>query len=283
MKKLLMLVVLSLSALFSANGSSGILTLSSEGLFVSAELFDDEASLHGAAFGGDSALVDNLIEGGVSVDARSPISRETALHKAAESGDVGTIAMLVWHNAHLDAPDRDGETPLHKAADEGHGDAVRLLLACGADAYVKDEEGYGLLHRIAREGQQDLCEPLFQGMLMDKVFENAQASLGRLKCILLCFNRATLFPKDIQRYILRLSDPLSWDLICAAGSKANALDSFEVFVQKILQGARLLGKERCSELVTKCLGRIAEKACLATTPVVGDRLGQIPCAIAYSG
>ena len=53
---------------------------------------------------------------------------ETALHYAARSGNVATIAVLVNENDVREIQDNFGKTPLHEAAYRGHEDAIRILL-----------------------------------------------------------------------------------------------------------------------------------------------------------
>ncbi len=283
MKKLISLL-LCWSALCGAMRSSDLLVPSGDMPIV---LYgtEDEAKLHQAASGGNTTVIKSLLGAGTLVDARNSFSRKTALHKGAENGKFDAVVLLICWNACLDLSDVDQETALHMAAEGGHGNVVRLLAACGADVALKDEEGLGVLHRIAREGTPALCEPLFQGMVMNKVFEDAQKFLKRVVCLLLCFKKTELpkFPKGVQWLIIKELDGMSWNVVCAAGVSAYRADSFTVFVQRILKGAKRLGNKRCAEIIAQYAGRLARKACLAPTFVGnyrGQCQGQIPCQIA---
>lgn len=55
------------------------------------------------------------------------------LHRAAATGDAATIDELLRHGARVDEPDRDGWTALHWAAEAGDLHAATLLLGGGAD------------------------------------------------------------------------------------------------------------------------------------------------------
>jgi ankyrin repeat protein len=52
--------------------------------------------------------------------------------KAAESGDIAHVRLLLAHGASLDTVDRSGDTALHTAANHGHAALVRALHALGS-------------------------------------------------------------------------------------------------------------------------------------------------------
>lgn len=85
-----------------------------------------------------------------SINARSNVFKQkTALHIAAECGDVETIKILVQKGANVNIDSSEG-TPLHIAAGYGNTEAVRTLITNGASISVKDSAGMTALHHAAR-------------------------------------------------------------------------------------------------------------------------------------
>lgn len=72
----------------------------------------------------------------------------TALHFAAQVGDVESTRLLLRAGASVDEPAADGSTPLVLAAFSGHGEVARALLDGGADANAA-AAGYTALHAAA--------------------------------------------------------------------------------------------------------------------------------------
>lgn len=66
---------------------------------------------------------------------------DTALHGAAQSGNVEIMRLLLDKGADPNAKNKQGGTPLMWAAVFGNDDAARLLLIRGADASLKDNDG----------------------------------------------------------------------------------------------------------------------------------------------
>jgi ankyrin repeat protein len=66
---------------------------------------------------------------------------DTALHGAAENGNVEIITMLLDKGANPNVKNKLGGTPLMWAAVFGNDDAARLLLKRGADPALKDNDG----------------------------------------------------------------------------------------------------------------------------------------------
>ena len=86
--------------------------------------------------------------------ARDRVGR-TALHIAAERGDVATIDRLLKAGANVNVQERSdeprstdwGNTPLHLAARDGQLAAVQLLLDRGANVNARNDRGVTPLHR----------------------------------------------------------------------------------------------------------------------------------------
>jgi ankyrin repeat protein len=77
----------------------------------------------------------------------------TALHWAADRGDVAMTALLLRSGAKLTGTTRNGGyTPLHVAARAGHGAVVQALLAAGADVKTLTATGATAMHLAASAG-----------------------------------------------------------------------------------------------------------------------------------
>ena len=77
----------------------------------------------------------------------------TALHWAADRGDVAMTALLLRSGAKLTGTTKNGGyTPLHVAARAGHGAVVQALLAAGADAKTLTSTGATAMHLAASAG-----------------------------------------------------------------------------------------------------------------------------------
>ncbi len=69
-----------------------------------------------------------------NIDVNEPLadSCHSLLHKAAGSGSVQCLKLLVEMGAQLDVTNTEGETPLHVAAANGHVESVNVLVNAGA-------------------------------------------------------------------------------------------------------------------------------------------------------
>ncbi len=82
--------------------------------------------LHAATAGRKAELVDLLLDKGADVNA-TQTGGWTALHAAAQSGDLGMVQSLIAHNAHIQARADNQQTPLDMAMLGGHGEVAELL------------------------------------------------------------------------------------------------------------------------------------------------------------
>lgn len=80
-----------------------------------------------------------LVENGADINSRTD-NNATALHIAAQKGDVHVIGYLIDHGALVDARTDGGRNPLFQATATGHVEAVRLLAEAGADVNVMETD-----------------------------------------------------------------------------------------------------------------------------------------------
>jgi ankyrin repeat protein len=103
---------------------------------------DGWTALHLACFFGQFDCVEALLELGASVKMRSANTMgNTPLHAAAAGGHREVCALLLSHNAEINAEQASQYTALHSAAANGSEELVRLLLAHEANPKAKSEKG----------------------------------------------------------------------------------------------------------------------------------------------
>ena len=81
-------------------------------------------------------MVNDLLENGVSVNAKHTTFGSTALHVAARHGMTEMVRLLMLKGADKDTLDNYDFTPLYTAAYNGHVAATQALLAGGADVNI---------------------------------------------------------------------------------------------------------------------------------------------------
>ena len=116
-----------------------------------------------AAMRGDEGSVRVLLQQGADVNAAQGDGM-TALHWAADRGDVEMARMLVYAGASLEAATRMAEyTPLHLASRAGHGAVVRALLEAGSDPATATGSGEATaLHLAAAAGDAATISALIE-------------------------------------------------------------------------------------------------------------------------
>lgn len=103
---------------------------------------DGWTALHLACFFGQQECAETLLELGASVKTTSANAMSnTPLHAAAAGRHREICALLLSHNAEVNATQAGNYTALHSAAANGDEDTVRLLLAHEANPKVKSEKG----------------------------------------------------------------------------------------------------------------------------------------------
>ena len=123
---------------------------------------DGQTPLMIAAGLGRPQTVELLLAAGADVLTAEPLMGATALHKAAQSGDVEVIGRLLDQGALVDQQSaRLGHTPLMDAVQHKHEAAVRLLLARGARATIRNHWHETALD-LARQDGSDVRAGLLQ-------------------------------------------------------------------------------------------------------------------------
>jgi ankyrin repeat protein len=85
---------------------------------------------------------------------------DTALHGAAEMGNVEMARMLLAKGANVNAKNKVGGTPLMWGAVFGHDEVVRELLQHGADPSLKDEDGVTALQWAVKNNRTNVVRVL---------------------------------------------------------------------------------------------------------------------------
>ena len=132
-------------------------------------------ALHKAAESGDVPVIDILISRGAGIANRVREVDMAPLHYAARNGRTSAVEILAKRGADVRLQDKIGRTALHHAAENGHASVVETLLACKAPAEQKDGEGCSPLHRAAYRGHADIAESL----IISKANLESECNLGR--------------------------------------------------------------------------------------------------------
>ena len=102
---------------------------------------NDRPALFAYVWRNDQPRMEKLLALGANVKLPDA-DGDTALHGAAEVGNVEVIRMLLDKGADVNAKNKVGGTPLMWAAVYGNRDAAQLLLSRGADPSLKDNDGF---------------------------------------------------------------------------------------------------------------------------------------------
>lgn len=99
--------------------------------------------------------VQKLLDRGADVNTQDH-DGDTALHGAAQTGNVAIIDLLLAKGAKLNVKNKVGGTPLMWAAVYGHEEAARRLLERGADPALKDGDGMTARDWAVMNGREKL-------------------------------------------------------------------------------------------------------------------------------
>lgn len=126
---------------------------------------DQEAdtALHLAADKGNLDAVETLWFYNADIHARNHIG-DTALDKAARNGHLEVVKFLIEKDAIIDPKDKSNKTPLMHAAENGHFEIVNFLLENGAQPYsvTKEKDGdpviFNKFEYQTKKGMQNTLE-----------------------------------------------------------------------------------------------------------------------------
>jgi len=117
----------------------------------------DSALIVAARRAGAARVVAYLLDKGADISA-STKDGATALHRAAESGDMDMLTLLLDRGADVNARRKSGRSPLASAVVFGHGAAVRYFLSKGAKPNLGDVG----LNRAVFQGNVEIVKALLE-------------------------------------------------------------------------------------------------------------------------
>ncbi|HEY2845577.1 MAG TPA: ankyrin repeat domain-containing protein [Bryobacteraceae bacterium] len=150
-------------AIFAASMLGDVLRLeellAGNASLITAVSTDGWTPLHLAAFFGKSDAARLLLDKGASVTARSTNAMaNTPLHAAAAGQNAEIVTLLLEHGAHANAQQSGGWTALHSAAQNGDLESARALLAGGADVSARAENHQKPLDLALTKGRQAMVD-----------------------------------------------------------------------------------------------------------------------------
>ena len=116
---------------------------------------NDRPALSAYVWRDEKASVEKLLARGADVNLQDN-DGDTALHGAAENGNVEIMRLLLDKGANPNTKNKVGGTPLMWAAVRGNHDAAELLLNRGADASLKDIDGVNAAEWAARNKRDNI-------------------------------------------------------------------------------------------------------------------------------
>lgn len=135
------------------------LSLQAAGASPSTKRWDNDP-LHWAVYQQEYAQIEELTTSDPKLLEAKNGQGQTALHLAAQMGDLVAVRLLVEAGADPNGEGEEGCTPLGVAILERHPVAAQLLLTLGADPSKKNSDGDTPLHLAAFTGALELAPPL---------------------------------------------------------------------------------------------------------------------------
>ncbi|CAG0920269.1 unnamed protein product [Notodromas monacha] len=131
--------------------------------FVNAKVMTGQTALHMAATGGFNDLVRLLVVRHNAMLEALTLRKETPLHAAAASGQLGVCKTLVELGANVNAVDAERQTALHLAAENNHSDVVKFFLNLQPDLVTTaNKMGNTCAHIAAEKGSAEVIKELLK-------------------------------------------------------------------------------------------------------------------------
>lgn len=107
---------------------------------------------------GHDKVIENLLDGGISVDLRDASAiDDSTLHWACSFGNVSVALILLDRGCPVNILNSSGQTPLHLACKNGSREVIELLLSRGANALLVDTHGR-VAAQMVPEKHKDVLE-----------------------------------------------------------------------------------------------------------------------------
>lgn len=119
-------------------------------------------NIHACAEDGDAWNVERLVASDKSLISNRDSMQRTPLHRAARGGQTAIIQTLLDKGASIMARDEYQWTPLHMAAESDKAEAVRLLIDRGAEVNARDSDLRTALHRAAEHNSVNAIKVLLE-------------------------------------------------------------------------------------------------------------------------
>jgi hypothetical protein len=225
-------------------------------------------ALHSAADDGDVKLLSNLLSLGAEVDARDR-GGASALFCACEAGHAGAVATLLGAGASVTLRNAAGEAPLYIAALRGHEHVVEVLLEYCAEKRIRwqDQRLYGdgwtPLHAAAVSGRAGIA-----GILL------AAAGPEDAAALVTASNR---YGQTCVHVAARKGTPALVQLLIEAGGSAS-LSVADCDGRTAADVARRNGNSSAWRLLTGTMSARSKILQRATTPTVEKKVRQQPAA-----
>jgi palmitoyltransferase len=130
--------------------------------FINDKNNDGLTALHFAANKGNIPLLKLLIDNGANVDAVTNLGKNV-MHMAAEGNQPSMLIYLITEeHQSSQSVDESGSTPLHWACYAGAEEAVNFLLNLNVDINEQDKEKLTPLHLATNEGRENIVLKLLQ-------------------------------------------------------------------------------------------------------------------------
>ena len=164
----------------------------------------------------------------------------TALHWAAAYGHSDVCQLLLENSASVDAIDGSGDTPFLLAAAHGRAACLHALATAGANAEHVNKFGMNALHHAAWQGHAEAIAELIDKLQLKKLLEDKDCAGHSPLHVAVFRDHLVAVQKLISEgasissrsacgytplhYSTRLSSPLIFSALVAAGANEAALD-----------------------------------------------------------